>query len=148
MFLGEKLKEVLSKKPSFYDSKKEVSLLCACGDVILRWLEVRYGINLGSAVGRIKRPALAFQDRPGSSQYKVVFLTTKGGKESVNLILDCDLENARCPDRQICVNPRIISYLMGEYCISMDFGDITKYFIKAGVCYNLEQLQRFCSGRS
>ncbi|MEO0239562.1 MAG: hypothetical protein ABIM45_06550 [candidate division WOR-3 bacterium] len=148
MFLGEKLKEVLSKRPSFYDSKKEVLLLCACGDVILRWLEARYRINLGSAAGRTKRPALAFQDRPENSEFKIVFLTTKGGKESVNLILDCDLENARCPDRKRCVDPRIKSYLMGEYCISMYFGDIPKYFIKAGVCYNLEQLQRFCSGRS
>ena len=148
MFLGEKLKEVLYKKSASKDSKQKVFLLCACGDVILRSLEDQYRIDLGVAAKRTKRPALVFQDRPESSKFKIVFLTTKGGKESVNLILDCDLENARCPDRQICVNPRIISYLMGEYCISMDFGDITKYFIKAGVCYNLEQLQRFCSGRS
>ena len=148
MFLGEKLKEVLCKRPSSYDSKQEVFLLCACGDIILRSLEEQYRIKLGVVAKRTKRPALAFQDRPGSSQYKVVFLTTKGGKESVNLILDCDRKDVRCPDRQRCINPRKISYLMEQNCISMDLYDISQYFIKAGVCYNLEQLQRFCSGRS
>jgi hypothetical protein len=80
MFLGEKLKEVLYKRPSSYDSKTEVLLLCACGDMILRLLEDKYRIDLGS-VKRTKRPALAFQDRPESSKFKIVFLTTKGGKE-------------------------------------------------------------------
>ncbi len=147
MFLGEKLKEILYKRPASKDSNQKVSLLCACSNMILRLLEDKYGIDLGS-VKRTKRPALAFRDRPKSSEFKIVFLTTKVGKESVNLILKCDLENARCPDLKRCVDPRIKSYLMGEYCISMYFGDIPKYFIKAGVCYNLEQLQRFCSGRS
>jgi hypothetical protein len=147
MFLGEKLKEILYKRPASKDSNQKVSLLCACGNMILRLLEDKYGIDLGS-VKRTKRPALAFQDRPESSEFKIVFLTTKVGKESVNLILKCDLENARCPDRKRCVDPGIKSYLMGEYCISMYFGDIPKYFIKAGVCYNLEQLQRVCSGGS